>query len=76
LLPPYPSLWSYNLDVDIYQSEVKGEVKIPDPYAWLEKDEGQKWLTSQEALARNFIDAHPDRMRLEKKLGLAPTTKG
>ena len=56
--------------IDIYGSEAKGEVKVPDPYAWLERDgeERQKWLASQEALARNFLDAHPDRVRLEEEI--------
>ena len=56
--------------IDVYQSEAKGEVKVPDPYAWLEKDgeERQKWLASQEALSRNFLDAHPDRVRLEEEI--------
>lgn len=56
--------------IDVYRSEAKGEVKVPNPYAWLEKDgeERQKWLASQEALARNFLDAHPDRVRLEEEI--------
>lgn len=56
--------------IDVYRSEAKGEVKVPNPYAWLEKDgeERQKWLASQEALARDFLDAHPDRVRLEEEI--------
>ena len=56
--------------IDTYQSEAKGKVKLPDPYAWLEKDgeERQKWLASQEALARTFLDAHSDRLRLEEEI--------
>ncbi|KAI9511293.1 prolyl oligopeptidase [Russula earlei] len=55
---------------DTYQSETKGEVTVPDPYVWLEKDgdERERWLTSQEALARNFLDALPDRARLEEEI--------
>ncbi len=46
------------------------EVKVSDPYVWLEKDgeEQERWLAAQEALARNFLDAHPDRIRLEKEI--------
>lgn len=46
------------------------EVKVSDPYVWLEKDgeEQEKWLAAQEALARNFLDAHPDRIRLEGEI--------
>jgi hypothetical protein len=56
--------------IDVYQSEAQGEVKIPDPYAWLEKDgeERERWLASQEALARNFLDSHPDRATLEEEI--------
>ena len=45
------------------------EVKVSDPYDWLEKDseEQEKWLAAQEALARNFLDANPDRVRLEEE---------
>lgn len=46
------------------------EVKVSDPYDWLEKDseEQEKWLAAQEALARNFLDANPDRVRLEEEI--------
>jgi prolyl oligopeptidase len=56
--------------IDIYQSEAEGQVKVPDPYAWFEKDgeEKQTWLASQEALARTFLDSHPDRVRLEEEI--------
>ena len=56
--------------VNVYQSETQGEVKVPDPYAWLEKDgeEREQWLVSQEALARKFLDSHPDRAMLEDEI--------
>lgn len=56
--------------VDVYQSEAQGEVKVPDPYAWLEKDgeERKRWLASQEALARKLLDSHPDRAMLEEEI--------
>jgi prolyl oligopeptidase len=46
------------------------EVKVSDPYDWLEKDseEREKWLAAQAALTRNFLDAHPDRVRLEEEI--------
>ncbi|KAH9978264.1 prolyl oligopeptidase [Lactifluus volemus] len=55
---------------DLYQSEARGEVKVPDPYEWFEKDgeEREKWLVAQEALARDFLDLHPDRSRLEEEI--------
>ena len=56
--------------IDVYQSEARGEVKVPDPYAWLEKDgeERKQWLVSQEALARKLLDSHPDRAMLEEEI--------
>lgn len=56
--------------IDVYQSEAQGEVKVPDPYAWLEKDgeERKRWLASQEALARKVLDSHPDRAALEEEI--------
>ena len=56
--------------IDVYQSEAQGKVEVPDPYAWLEKDgeERKRWLASQEALARNFLDSLPDRARLEEEI--------
>jgi hypothetical protein len=55
--------------VDVYRSGA-GEVKVSDPYVWLEKDgeEQEKWLAAQEALARNFLDSHPDRIKLEEEI--------
>jgi prolyl oligopeptidase len=56
--------------IDVYQSEAHGEVKVPDPYAWLEKDgeERKRWLASQETLARKLLDSHPDRAMLEEEI--------
>jgi hypothetical protein len=56
--------------IDLYQSEANGEVKVPDPYAWLEKDgeETERWLVAQEALARDFLDGFPDRLKLEEEI--------
>ena len=56
--------------IDVYHSESQGEVKVPDPYAWLERDgeERERWLASQEALARKFLDSHPDRATLEEEI--------
>jgi hypothetical protein len=56
--------------VDVYRSGAGVEVKVSDPYDWLEKDseEQEKWLAAQEALARNFLDAHPDRVKLEEEI--------
>ncbi|THH13332.1 hypothetical protein EW146_g6877 [Bondarzewia mesenterica] len=56
--------------VDVYTSEAKGEVKIIDPYEWLEHntDETEKWTTAQEKFTREFLDANPDRSKLEEEI--------
>jgi Prolyl oligopeptidase, N-terminal beta-propeller domain len=56
--------------IDVYRSEAQGEVKVPDPYAWLERDgeERKRWLASQESLARKLLDSHPDRAMLEEEI--------
>ncbi|KAG6888631.1 hypothetical protein C0995_006875 [Termitomyces sp. Mi166 len=53
--------------VDIYKSALKGEVRVPDPYEWLEEysDETDKWTTSQEIFTRAYLDKNSDRQRLE-----------
>lgn len=53
--------------VDTYQSAAKGEVRIADPYRWLEEytEETDKWTSSQEAFTREFLDKNVDRKRLE-----------
>lgn len=53
--------------VDLYKSALKGEVRVSDPYQWLEEysDETDKWTTSQEVFTRTYLDKNPDRQRLE-----------
>ncbi|GLB33294.1 putative prolyl oligopeptidase [Lyophyllum shimeji] len=53
--------------VDTYKSAAKGEVRVPDPYQWLEEytDETDKWTTSQEVFTRSYLDKNADRQKLE-----------
>ncbi|KAG6916377.1 hypothetical protein DXG01_007098 [Tephrocybe rancida] len=53
--------------VDLYNSALKGQIHIPDPYQWLEEDsdETDKWTTSQEIFTRQYLDKNSDRQRLE-----------
>ncbi|TRM68664.1 prolyl oligopeptidase [Schizophyllum amplum] len=53
--------------VDIYKSEKRGEVRVPDPYQWLEahSPETDAWTTEQEAFARQYLDKNPDRDALQ-----------
>lgn len=53
--------------VDIYKSATRGQVRVPDPYNWLEEysDETSKWASVQESFTRSYLDKNPDRQRLE-----------
>src|SRR5687767_13257485 len=47
-------------------------VKVPDPYRWLEGDvreseEVAKWVKDQNAVARKFLDAIPQRPEIERR---------
>ena len=56
--------------VDVYKSETRGEVKVADPYQWLEaqSEETDKWTTAQEAFTRKYLDQNPDRQKLEDEI--------
>jgi prolyl oligopeptidase len=48
-------------------------VKVPDPYRWLEADvrespEVAKWVKKENAVARAYLDAIPQRAAIEKRL--------
>jgi prolyl oligopeptidase len=53
--------------VEVYKSASAGEVRVPDPYQWLEEytDETDKWTSAQEAFTRNYLDKNSDLPRLE-----------
>lgn len=53
--------------VDVYKSAAKGQVRVADPYQWLEEysDETDKWTTSQEVFTRSYLDKNPDKQNLE-----------
>ncbi|KAL5527147.1 hypothetical protein ACEPAG_5938 [Sanghuangporus baumii] len=56
--------------VDIYKSEKYGEVRVPDPYKWLEEHSKQTdaWTTTQADFTRKFLDQNPRREDLERQL--------
>ena len=56
--------------VDTYKSENRGEVRVPDPYQWLEEhsEETEQWTTAQEAFTRTYLDKNPHRLRLEREI--------
>jgi prolyl oligopeptidase len=55
--------------VDVYQSALQGEVRIPDPYQWLEEysDEVENWTTAQAAFTQAYLDQNADTQRLADK---------
>ncbi|KZT27069.1 hypothetical protein NEOLEDRAFT_1194599 [Neolentinus lepideus HHB14362 ss-1] len=56
--------------VDIYQSESRGQVRVPDPYVWLEEhtDETDQWTTDQQAFTMSYLDQNADRHKLEDEI--------
>ncbi|CCM03973.1 uncharacterized protein FIBRA_06129 [Fibroporia radiculosa] len=56
--------------VDVYKSASQGEVRVHDPYQWLEQntDETDQWVTAQEAFTREYIDQNPERKSLEDEI--------
>ncbi|TFK22910.1 prolyl oligopeptidase [Coprinopsis marcescibilis] len=53
--------------VDIYKSTKDYEVKVPDPYRWLEgaSEEINEWTSAQDDYTRKYIDDYPHRQELE-----------
>ncbi|KZT12672.1 uncharacterized protein LAESUDRAFT_718954 [Laetiporus sulphureus 93-53] len=53
--------------VDVYKSEAKGEVRVHDPYQWLEQnsEETEQWVNAQEAFTWAYLDQNPERQTLE-----------
>lgn len=65
----YPA--SRRLDhIDVYKSEAKSEVSVPDPYQWLEQNskETEQWVDAQEAFTRAYLDQNPERQALEDEI--------
>ncbi|THH11283.1 hypothetical protein EW145_g767 [Phellinidium pouzarii] len=56
--------------VDVYKSEKHGQVRVPDPYNWLEENgpETDAWTTAQANFARNYLDQYPHREDLGCRL--------
>ncbi|KAJ3476870.1 hypothetical protein NLI96_g10855 [Meripilus lineatus] len=77
-MPAIPTPWKTNNypsarrsdHVDVYKSETKGEVRVHDPYQWLEgnTEETEQWTTAQEAYTREFLDKNPERQVLEDEI--------
>ncbi|KAF4574478.1 hypothetical protein EYR36_005813 [Pleurotus pulmonarius] len=66
---PYPTPRRSD-HVDVYKSESKGDVRVPDPYNWLEKksEETDEWIAAQEAFTAAYLDQNSDRKALEEEI--------
>ncbi|THH29786.1 hypothetical protein EUX98_g4401 [Antrodiella citrinella] len=53
--------------VNVYKSEEKGKVCVPDPYNWLEEnsEETDEWTTAQQTFTRVYLDQNLERKELE-----------
>jgi len=53
--------------VEVFKSDSAGDVRVPDPYQWLEEytDETDKWTSAQEAFTRSYLEKNPNLPRLE-----------
>jgi prolyl oligopeptidase len=53
--------------VDVYKSESKGQVNVPDPYNWLEQssEETDRWVAAQGKFTADYLDSCSHRVRLE-----------
>ncbi|KAF9821009.1 hypothetical protein IEO21_00986 [Rhodonia placenta] len=56
--------------VDVYKSETKGEVRVHDPYQWLEHntEETERWVTAQEGFTRQYLDQNAENQSLEDEI--------
>ncbi|TBU27685.1 prolyl oligopeptidase [Dichomitus squalens] len=77
-MPANPTPWVPNRypparrsdHVDVYKSEKHREVRVHDPYHWLEQntDETEQWTTAQEKFTREYLDQNPERKDLEDQI--------
>jgi hypothetical protein len=53
--------------INVYKSEARGEIKLPDPYQWLEEntEETRNWTIAQDAITKEYLKQYPDRQWLE-----------
>ncbi|EIW79415.1 hypothetical protein CONPUDRAFT_60260 [Coniophora puteana RWD-64-598 SS2] len=56
--------------VDVYKSEKHGEVRVPNPYRWLEEhsEETERWINAQAEFTKEYLSKNPDREVLEQEI--------
>ncbi|ODM88960.1 Prolyl endopeptidase [Orchesella cincta] len=68
----YPPAHRNESVVDTYQSRT-GDVKIKDPYRWLEcpvRSDTLEFVKTQNKLFQEFVDSNPERSRIKEKVTL------
>lgn len=69
---PFPSA-KRSEHQDTYTSKANGQVKVADPYQWLESPPSQskdtkQWVEAQAAFAQSYITGYPQRDLIKKRL--------
>ena len=69
----YPAARRDDSVVDVYKSAKQGEVKVHEPYRWLEEppsksQETKTFVEAQEKLTREFLEQDKNRDKLRAKL--------
>ena len=56
--------------VDVYKSKANGEVRVNDPYNWMESKskELDEWITAQDKLTGDYLAQFKDRTRLKDEM--------
>lgn len=56
--------------VDVYESAKNGQVRVPDPYEWLERksDETEGWIDAQVKLTKGYLSEYKDHSKLANDL--------
>lgn len=70
---PFPKARRDESVVDTYKSDAKGEVKVADPYRWLEtppnqSNETKEWVQAQADFASKYIKGYPHWDEIKSRL--------
>ncbi|KZV88821.1 hypothetical protein EXIGLDRAFT_741088 [Exidia glandulosa HHB12029] len=56
--------------VDVYESKKSGQVRVPDPYEWLEHktEETEAWIDAEVKLTKEYLSGYKDHSKLASDL--------
>lgn len=56
--------------VDLYESKKSGQVRVPDPYEWLEHktEETEAWIDAEVKLTKEYLSGYKDHSKLASDL--------